>query len=95
MKAEVERHKREDISSSSGFHFGHYIAGAKSKMVTYFNSVVVTVSLKRGFVLTRHAVGFAAMTEKKPGATALAKLQTILLMEADFNKSLKEVFGFA
>ena len=60
--------------------------------MSYFDSVVVTVPLKRGFALTRHAVGLTAVIEKKLGATSLAKLRAILLMEADFNKSLKEIF---
>ena len=85
--------KERTSSSPSGRHFGHYIAGAKSKMVAYFDSVMVTMPLKKGFALTRHSVGLTAMIEKKPGATSLAKLRAILLMEADFNKSLKEVFG--
>ena len=38
-------------------------------------------------------MGLTAMIEKKPGVTSLAKLRAILLMEADFNKSLKEIFG--
>ncbi len=62
-------------------------------MVAYFDSVVVTVSLKKGFALSCHAVGVTAMIEKNPGATSLAKLRAILLMEADFKKSLKEIFG--
>ena len=34
------------------------------------------------------------MLEKKPGCTLIQKLRAILLMEADFNHSNKEVFGF-
>ena len=33
------------------------------------------------------------MLEKKLGCTLLEKLQAILLMEADFNHSNKEIFG--
>ena len=33
------------------------------------------------------------MLEKKLGCTLLAKLRAILLMEADFNHSNKEIFG--
>ena len=85
--------KERTSSSPSGRHFGHCIAGAKSRTVAYFDSVVATVPLKKGFALSRHAVGLTAMIEKKPGATSIAKLRAILLMEADFNKSLKEIFG--
>ena len=62
-------------------------------MVAYFDSVVATVPLNIGLALSHHAVGLTAMIEKKPGATSLAKLWAILLMEADFNQSLQEVFG--
>ena len=55
--------------------------------------MIATVPLKRGFALSRHSIGLTAMIEEKPGATPLAKLRAVLLMEVDFNKSLKEVFG--
>ena len=34
------------------------------------------------------------MLEKKPGVTLIEKLRAILLMEADFNASYQEVFGY-
>ena len=33
------------------------------------------------------------MLEKSPGVTIIEKLRSILLMEADFNSSNKEIFG--
>ena len=49
--------------------------------------------MKKGFALSRYVVGLLAMVEKKSGAMSMAKLRAILLMEAGFNKSLKEIFG--
>ena len=44
--------------------------------------------------LARWEKGLSVMLEKMLGCTFLTKLRAILLMEADFNHSNKEIFGF-
>ncbi len=49
--------------------------------------------LKRGVVLARWAQGLSVMLEKMPGCALITKLQSILLMEADFNATNKIIYG--
>jgi hypothetical protein len=77
--------KEKTASSESGLHFGHYIAGAESKIVSKHDAMKATICLKRGFSLERWARGLSCMLEKLPGCSLLDKLRSILLMEADYN----------
>ena len=87
------RAKEKTSSSVSGIHFGHYRAGAESRVISNYHAMKTTIALKLGFHLDRWAKGLSVMLEKKPGVTIIEKLRSILLMEADFNGANKEIFG--
>jgi hypothetical protein len=85
---------KEDISlSPSGPHFGHYIAGADCNYISQFHALRVSLALKKGIALERWANGLLVMLEKMFGVRLVSKLQAILLMEADFNATNKEMYG--
>ena len=52
-----------------------------------------TIALKLGFHLDQWAKGLSVVLEKKPGVMITEKLRSILLVEADFNRSNMEIFG--
>ena len=85
---------KEDTSSSeSGLHFGHYKAGAHSHAISQFHALKARLLMKRGIVLDRWGRGLSVMIENMFGCNLVSKLRSILLMEADFNYSNKEIFG--
>ena len=85
---------KEDTSSSeSGLHFGHYKAGAQSETISLFHTLKATILMKKGIVLDRWGRGLSVMIEKMFGCNLVSKLRSILLMEADFNFTNKEIFG--
>jgi hypothetical protein len=92
-----ERHwkrvKEQTSSSISGRHFGHYKAGLRSPYITYLHALKLTLIQKSGIVLNRWAQGLSVMLEKMFGCTLITKLQSISLMEADFNATNKIEFG--
>ena len=84
----------ERISSSpSTRHFGHYIAATKSYLLSHLHSLMISIANKWGFALERWLRGMTCMMEKKPGITLIEKLRAIVLLEADYNKGIKEMFG--
>jgi hypothetical protein len=86
--------RRESTSSSiSGKHFGHYIAGTQSYHISHFHTLKATLIMKRGIVLDRWVRGLLVMLEKMFGCMLITKLQSILLMEADFNSTNKMIYG--
>ena len=88
------RRSREATSSSiSGFHFGHYIAGAESDYISNYHAVKTSLALMRGISLSRWQRGLACMLEKKAGSRLVTKLRSILLLEADLNKANKIIYG--
>eukprot|EP00804_Cyclotella_cryptica_P004495 CCRYP_017638-RA/>CCRYP_017638-RA protein AED:0.30 eAED:-0.69 QI:0/-1/0/1/-1/0/1/0/265 len=88
------RHKHENTSSSqSGLHFGHYIAGAESDILSDVHALKTSLALHYGIALTRWKSGLCVMLEKQPGVRMISKLCAILLMEADFNAANKILFG--
>ena len=82
---------KETSSSESGIHFGHYIVGCKSDIISHYHALRVTVSLAHAIQLERRSQGLSVMLEKTLGATLVTKLCAILLMEGDFNASNKMV----
>jgi hypothetical protein len=83
---------REETSSSiSGRHFGHYRASFQSQYVSYLHALQETLIVKRGIVLERWSNGLLVMLEKI--FSLITKLQSILLMEADFNATNKTIYG--
>ncbi len=85
---------KEDTSSSwSGLHFGHYILGADCDHIFQFHALRVSLALKKGIAMKRWSNGLSVMLKKKIGVCLVSKLRAILLMEADFNATNKEVYG--
>jgi hypothetical protein len=76
-----------------GSIFGHYIAGTQSDHISHFHALKATLIMKRGIVLDRWARGLSVMLEKMFGCALITKLQSILLMEADFNSTSKKIYG--
>lgn len=87
------RSKEATSSSISGFHFGHYIAGAESEYISNYHAVKISLALMRGISLSRWQRGSACMLEKKADSRLVIKLRSIFLLEADFNKANKIVYG--
>ncbi len=81
---------KETSFSESGIHFGHYIVGAKSDMVSHYHAARVSVTL--AIQLERWSWGLSVMLEKTLGVTLVTKLRAILLMEGDFNTTNKIVY---
>ena len=84
--------KEKTSSSVSGRHFSHYKAGAKPALIPHLYKLKTSVAAKNWIYLERWVCGLLLMLEKTLGCTLLAKLQVILLMEADFNHLNKEIF---
>ncbi len=84
---------KESSSSESRLHFGHYIVGCMSDIVTHYHAARVLVVLAHAIQLERWSCGLLVMLEKMLGVTLVSKLQAILLMEADFNASNKIMYG--
>ena len=88
------RKKREETSSSvSQLHFGHYISGADSDVISDFHALKTSLALVHGIALKRWSQGLCVMLEKVLGVKLINKLRAILLMEADFNAANKIVYG--
>ena len=85
--------KETTSSSESQIHYGHYIAGAQSDIISHHDALKTTICLKRGFALDRWERGLSCMLEKLAGCCLLDKLRAILLMEADFNANNKIIYG--
>ena len=71
----------ETSSSESGIHFGHYIAGAMSDIISHYHASHVSVTLAHAIQLERWSRGLSVMLEKTLGVTPVTKLRAILLME--------------
>ncbi len=84
------RGRHESTSSSeSGLHFGHYLAGVESDYISHFHTLKASLIIKRGIILDRWARGLSVMLEKIFRCALITKLQSILLMEANFNATNK------
>ena len=59
--------KETTSSSESGLHFGHYIAGAQSKVISQHDAIKTTLCNNWGFALDRWKRGLSCMIEKSPG----------------------------
>jgi len=83
----------ETSSSESGLHFGHYVVGSASDIISYYHAARVTVVIAHAIQLERWSRGLSVMLEKTLGVTLVTKLRAILLMEADFNATNKIIYG--
>ena len=77
--------KEKTSSSESGIHFGYYIAGVQSDIISQHDAINTTLCNKWGISLDRWGRGMSCMLEKIPGCCLIEKLRSIILMEADFN----------
>jgi hypothetical protein len=85
---------REETSSSiSGRHFGHYKAGLQSQHVSYLQALQATLVVKQGIIIERWSNGLSVMLEKIFGCSLITKLQSILLMDTNFDATNKVVYG--
>jgi hypothetical protein len=80
-------------SLHSGLTFSHYMAGILLPYVSHFHALKGTLLFHHGLVLKRWAQGLLVMLQKVFGCSLITKLRSILLMEADFNRANKTVFG--
>ena len=85
--------REETSSSESGLTFSHYKAGTNSHLITHFHATKSSVAIKAGIGLERWSRGLSVMLQKIPGCNLIAKLRSILLMEADFNCTNKIIYG--
>jgi hypothetical protein len=85
-------HWESTLSSESGLHFGHYLAGMSSNHISHFHALKALLMIKRGIVLDRWARGLSVMLEKIFGCALITKLWSILLMEANFNATNKIIY---
>ncbi len=69
---------KETSSSESGIHFGHYIAGSKSDIISHYRAARVTVALAHVIQLEQWSRGLSMMLEKTLGVTLVTKLRAIL-----------------
>jgi hypothetical protein len=83
----------ETSSLETGIHFGHYIVGVKSDIISHYHASRVLVILAHAIQLERWSRGLSVMLEKTLGVTLVTKLCAILLMEGDFNATNKIVYG--
>ncbi len=84
---------KETFLSELGIHFGHYIVGSKSDIISHYHAAWVTVTLAHTIQLERWSRGLSAMLEKTLGVTLVTKLRAIYLMEGDFNGANKSYMG--
>ena len=84
---------KETSSSESGLHFGHYIVGCTSDIITTYHAARVSVVIAHAIQLECWLRGLTVMLEKMLGVTLVTKLRAILLMEADFNATNKIIYG--
>jgi hypothetical protein len=83
---------KETSLSESRIHFGHYIVGSKSDIISHYHAARVTVTLAHAIQLERWSSGLSVMLEKTLGMTLVTKLQAIFLMEGGFNAANKIVY---
>jgi len=76
-------------SSSSGLHFGHYMAGTFNPTIAVFNARLANLGFTMGYSLKRWRKGLNVLLEKQLGNLNVEKLQIILLFEGDFNNNNK------
>jgi hypothetical protein len=92
-RAHWKKAKEKTSSLISGRHFRHYKAGLESDHISFLESLLATLVVKRGIVLERWSKGLLVMLEKIFGCTLITKLRSFLLIEADFNATNKIIYG--
>lgn len=87
------RAKEHMASSLTQQHFGHYIAMAKSKLLSKGMAMKITLHLRWGLPMDRWFNVLMVMLEKKLGVALISKLRAIILKEADGNMMDGHIFG--
>lgn len=77
----------------SGLHFGHYIAGTDSDLISYCHTLLAYAAVRRGYSPARWERALLCMLEKVASISLVEKMRAILLMEADFNFMNKMIYG--
>jgi hypothetical protein len=80
--------------SSSGVHYGHFIAAVQDQMSTRVLALQLTVIAHSGMPPESWSVGLQVMVEKIAGVCLMEKLWAIQLYEADFNCFNHFIFGW-
>ena len=88
-----KKKKEKTSSSESGLHFGHYIAGADSDLISYCHTLLAYAAVRQGYSPARWEMALSVMLEKTAGVLLVEKMRAILLMEADFNFMNKVIYG--
>jgi hypothetical protein len=63
----------ETSSSEFGIHFGHYIVGCSSDIISHYHATCVTITLAHAIQLERWSQGLSVMLEKTLGVTLVTK----------------------
>jgi len=79
--------------SISGLHFGHYKAAASSPSIAHLHACFTQLVFTTGKSISHYQLGLQVILEKKAGAIHMDMLQVILLMEVDFNATMKLLIG--
>ena len=66
---------KETSSLESGLHFGHYIVGNQSKLISHYHAARVTVTLAHAVQLECWSRGLLVMLEKTLGVMLVSKLR--------------------
>jgi hypothetical protein len=85
--------QEETFSSIFGRHFGHFKASLQLQYMSYLQALQATLVVKKGIVLEKWLNGLSVMLDFFFGCSLITKLQSILLMEADFNATNKAIYG--
>ena len=83
---------KETLSLESCLHFGHYIVGCTSDIITHYYTARVSVVIPHAIQLDPWSRGLLVMLEKTLGVTLVTKLRAILLMETYFNATNKIIY---
>ena len=95
---------RESTASAPGGHYGHYKAIAVAAtlpqdhkdywpLLAKLYAIMLSLPLRHGFAPRRWRNCIDAILEKIPGQPRIEKLRIIMLYEADFNFTLKLIWG--
>jgi len=80
-------------SSYSGLHYGHYKVSVDCPCIARFYALITEMAFKYGYSCSCWQSILQVFLEKKPGSIHVADLYTLGLLEADFNASMKILFG--
>ena len=92
FKKYLKKTRESTASSSSGLHYGHYIAGAESDFIITILLTFMQSPFQYGFTLTCWENSIHCMLQKET-LPYLHRLQIVQLYEADFNSYMKIVIG--